>query len=164
MTETMQKHDLVITRVFDTPSSLFGGLGRTEHVMPWSGTITLHVPVPKSIFAKGEHRLSACVRQGTRWPRHVQHVGLHKDRAVGADRIHPQPGRQGWQQGRPGKHGLAGGFPAGSTSVVTFKALGNNKTELTITEYGWTAGHMMELSQMGMKQCLDKMAASFVKA
>ena len=62
----------------------------------------------------------------------------------------------------PVQMGLPANFPQDQRHVVTFKALGANKTELTVTEYGWTAGHMMEMSQMGMEQCLDKMAASFV--
>ena len=31
------------------------------------------------------------------------------------------------------------------------------------TEYDWPVGHMMEMSKMGMEQCLDKMAAIFAK-
>jgi hypothetical protein len=37
--------------------------------------------------------------------------------------------------------------------------LGNGRTELTVTEYDWTVGQLMEMSKMGLEQCLDKMAA-----
>jgi hypothetical protein len=47
---------------------------------------------------------------------------------------------------------------------VTFEDLGNDKTELTFTEYDWTVGQMMEMSKMGREECLDKMAANFAKA
>jgi hypothetical protein len=46
---------------------------------------------------------------------------------------------------------------------VTFRAVGNDMTEITVTEYDWPVGHMMEMSKMGMEQCLDKMAAIFAK-
>lgn len=54
-------------------------------------------------------------------------------------------------------------MPQEVRSLVTFKDLGGGKTELTVTEYDWTVGQMMELSRMGMEQCLDKMAAIFAK-
>jgi hypothetical protein len=52
-------------------------------------------------------------------------------------------------------------FPQNQRHTVTFKSLGDNKTELTVTEFGWTEGHMAEMSRMGMEQCLNKMAAIF---
>ncbi|MGQ0798135.1 MAG: SRPBCC domain-containing protein, partial [Methanobacteriota archaeon] len=42
--------------------------------------------------------------------------------------------------------------------------LGDGNTEVTVTEYGWTVGQMMEMSKLGLEQCLDKMAAIFTKA
>ncbi len=46
---------------------------------------------------------------------------------------------------------------------VTFRELGQDKTEVTVTEYDWSVGQMMERSKMGLEQCLDKMAALFAK-
>ena len=54
-------------------------------------------------------------------------------------------------------------MPAEVRNLVTFKAVGGDRTELTVTEYDWPVGQMMEMSSMGMEQCLDKMAASFVE-
>ena len=51
-----------------------------------------------------------------------------------------------------------------SARKVTFKDLGNGKTEVAVTEYDWTDGQMMEMSKMGMEQWLDKMAVCFGKA
>jgi uncharacterized protein YndB with AHSA1/START domain len=48
-------------------------------------------------------------------------------------------------------------------NVVTFKGLGNGKTEVTVTEYDWTVDHLMEMSRQGLEQCLDKMAKLFTK-
>ena len=35
-------------------------------------------------------------------------------------------------------------------NLVTFKAVGADKTEVSVTEYDWPVGHMMEMSKMGM--------------
>jgi len=43
------------------------------------------------------------------------------------------------------------------------KYLGGDKTEVSVTEYDWPVGHMMEMSKMGMEQCLGKMVAIFAK-
>jgi len=34
---------------------------------------------------------------------------------------------------------------------------------MTVTEFDWTVGPMLDLSEMGLNQCLDKMAASLAK-
>jgi uncharacterized protein YndB with AHSA1/START domain len=60
--------------------------------------------------------------------------------------------------------GMPADFPQDLCNLVTFKDLGGGKTELTVTEYDWTVGQMMEMSKMGLEQCLNKMAAIFAKA
>jgi uncharacterized protein YndB with AHSA1/START domain len=59
--------------------------------------------------------------------------------------------------------GLTSDVPQEVRHVVTFKPVGDNKTEMTVTEYGYTSEHQFELSKAGLEQCLDKMAASFDK-
>ena len=61
----------------------------------------------------------------------------------------------------PTSVGMPPDFPQDQLNSVTFNALGASKTEITVTEYDWTVGQMMELSRLGMEQCLDKMAAIF---
>jgi uncharacterized protein YndB with AHSA1/START domain len=60
--------------------------------------------------------------------------------------------------------GMPPDFPQDQRHTVTFKDVGNGKTEMTVTEYDWTVGHMMEMSTLGLNQCLDKMAAIFARA
>jgi hypothetical protein len=45
--------------------------------------------------------------------------------------------------------------------VITFKALSDKKTELTVSEYGYPSEQIVEISRNGMNECLDKMAALF---
>jgi hypothetical protein len=63
----------------------------------------------------------------------------------------------------PAKLGLPPEMPQEVRNEVTFKDLGNGKTEVTVTEYDWTVGQMREMSKVGLEQCLDKMAAIFAE-
>lgn len=63
----------------------------------------------------------------------------------------------------PIKMGLPAEFPRDTRTVVTFKDLGNDKTEMTVTEYGMPAAdtEMGKNAEIGLNQSLDKMAATF---
>ena len=58
----------------------------------------------------------------------------------------------------PVSQGLPADFPQDQRQVVEFEDLGDGTTEVIITEYDWTVGQMMEMSRLGMEQCLHKMA------
>lgn len=45
--------------------------------------------------------------------------------------------------------------------VVTFTALDDRRTEVTVRESGYPSAELATLSRGGMEQCLDKMAAIF---
>jgi uncharacterized protein YndB with AHSA1/START domain len=63
----------------------------------------------------------------------------------------------------PAAQGLPPEMPQEVRNLVVFKSVGVKKTKITVTEYDWPVGKMMEMSKMGMEQCLDKMAASFAQ-
>jgi uncharacterized protein YndB with AHSA1/START domain len=62
----------------------------------------------------------------------------------------------------PATLGLPADMPRDVRHVITFKAVSDQQTEMTITEFGYTSEQHYELSKAGLEQCLDKMAASFV--
>ena len=62
----------------------------------------------------------------------------------------------------PADMGMPPGIPMNVPHVVTFHALSDNKTEITVTESGYTLEQVVDLSRQGLEQCLDKMAASFL--
>jgi uncharacterized protein YndB with AHSA1/START domain len=64
----------------------------------------------------------------------------------------------------PAALGLPAEMPSEIRNRVTFRAVGPDRTEVTVTEYDWPVGQMMELSKQGMEQCLDKMAECLVSA
>jgi uncharacterized protein YndB with AHSA1/START domain len=58
--------------------------------------------------------------------------------------------------------GMPPEFPRDVATVVTLTPVGD-KTEVTITEHTTTSEFMMEMSQLGLEQVLDKMEAIFAK-
>jgi uncharacterized protein YndB with AHSA1/START domain len=56
--------------------------------------------------------------------------------------------------------GMPPDFPRDVATVVALTAVGD-KTELVMTEHTTTSAFMMEMSKLGLEQCMDKMAAIF---
>ena len=59
----------------------------------------------------------------------------------------------------PAEAGIPDGVPDGSEHEVVLTDLGNGRTRLEMTEHGYTTIEARDLSQGGLEQCLDKMAA-----
>ncbi len=60
----------------------------------------------------------------------------------------------------PTKLGMPPDFPIDIRTVVTFREIETNKTEMTVTEYA-DFGTISNFAQIGLEQSLDKMAAIF---
>jgi hypothetical protein len=54
-------------------------------------------------------------------------------------------------------------LPQDVRPTVTLRAI-DDKTEVTITEYGYTSDRMLELSRVGLEEVLDKMLGISAKA
>ncbi len=63
----------------------------------------------------------------------------------------------------PTKLGMPPEFPMNVRTVAMFKELGNGKTEMKVTEYGFPVSPMLAMAEMGLEQCVDKMGRSFQK-
>ncbi len=59
----------------------------------------------------------------------------------------------------PAAIGMPSDFPLETRTVVTFKDLGDGKTEMTITEFEMPSAdsQMGQFAEMGLNQCMDKM-------
>ena len=163
MNATPKVRDLVITRIFDAPvEQLWKAWSDPEYVMQWWGPNGFTAPLAKIDFREGGTSL-VCMSPPqfgdmySTW--HYQEI-MPLQRI---DYIHNLADKDG-NKIDPTSVGMPPDFPQDQRNLVTFKDLGNGKTELTVTEYGWTEGQMREMSKMGMEQCLDKMAALFARA
>jgi len=55
------------------------------------------------------------------------------------------------------------GIPLGVPHVVILKSVGENQTEMTVHESGYTSELVVENSRLGLEQSLDKLAASLAE-
>ena len=163
MSEDIPKRDIVITRVFNAPIELvWRAWTDPEHVMQWWGPDHFTSPSAQIDFCEGGISL-VCMRAPKEFGGQDMYSTWAYTKIVPLQRIeyiHNLADKNG-KKADPVQMGMPADFPQDQRHVVTFKTLSDNQTELTVTEYGWAVGHMMEMSQLGMEQCLDKMAASF---
>lgn len=159
------KHDLIIKRIFDAPLELvWKAWTDPQHVMRWWGPDRFTCPSCKMDFREGGTTL-VCMRAPKEFGGQDMYSTWAYTKIVPMQRIeyiHNLADAQG-NKVDPAKLGMPPDFPQDQLHVIAFKDLGNGRTELTITEYGWTVGQMLKFSEIGMNQCLDKMAAIFAK-
>lgn len=62
----------------------------------------------------------------------------------------------------PADAGIPPGVPRDVPHVVTFETA-DAQTTLTVTEHGYTSEQAVQISQLGLDQCLDKMVAIFAR-
>ena len=165
MSTESQKRDIVITRVFDAPvEQVWQAWVEPELVMQWWGPEGFTSPSAEMDFREGGVSL-VCMRS----PKELGGQDLYNTWTY--SRIVPHESiefisRFSDENGAtidPAEIGMPLDMPQKVRSLVTFKDLGGGRTELVVTEHDWTVGQMMELSRMGMEQCLDKMAAMLAK-
>ncbi|MCL4875437.1 MAG: SRPBCC domain-containing protein [Anaerolineae bacterium] len=160
MSTEPQKQDLVVTRVFDAPvEKVWKAWSDSEQVMRWWGPIGFTSPLAKLDFREGGTSL-VCMSS----PEHGEHYSLWQYRKIvpmsRIEFIHNLADKHG-NKLDPAAVGMPPDFPQDQLQTIVFRVLSDHKTEMTVTEYGWTVGQMMELSELGLNQCLDKMAATF---
>lgn len=156
--------NLIITRVFDAPLALvWKAWSDPEYIKQWWGPNYFTCPSADIDFREGGRSL-VCMRAPAEFGGQDMYSTWTYTKIAPMEcieYIHNLADQDG-NNVDPVQMGLPADFPQGQLHVITFKAVGDNKTELTVTEYGWREGQMMEMSKMGMEQCLDKMAAIFV--
>jgi uncharacterized protein YndB with AHSA1/START domain len=154
-----QRRDLVITRVVD---AAVGQVWRAwidpEQVRRWWGPTGCTCPLARMDVREGESWLVAM-----RSP-----AGQDLDNTWAYRRIVPLQRLEfirnfADQDGNMitlASVGLPPQLPQDVRHLVTFHALGEHRTELTVTESGYVSDQILELSKAGLEQVLDKMATS----
>lgn len=155
------KH-VVVTRLFDAPvERVWNAWADAEQVKRWWGPDGFTAPVARIDFREGGTSL-VCMRSPdgqdfyNTWA--YQNI-VPMQRIEYIQNLADQDG----QRIDPVTVGLREDFPEDVQTVVTFTALGE-QTEVTMVEYGFPDSVMFEYAEMGLNQCLDKMAASFAGA
>jgi uncharacterized protein YndB with AHSA1/START domain len=158
--------DIVVTRVFDAPVDLvWKAWSDPVHVMQWWGPQGFTSPSAKIDFREGGTSL-VCMRAP------AEYGGQDMYNTWTYRTIEPRKriefvlnfADEDGKKLDPADMGLPPGIPDGVLHVIIFKALDGNRTEMTVTEYGYTTDQAHDLSKAGLEQSLDKMAAGFAAA
>jgi uncharacterized protein YndB with AHSA1/START domain len=166
MNAEQQTQDLIFTRVFDAPvEQVWKAWSDGEQVMRWWGPNFFTSPLAKMDFREGGISL-VCMRAPKEFGGQDNYNTWTYRKIVPMQQIEwlNHFADENGNRVDPTALGLPPDMPEEVRNLVTFKDLGNNRTELTVTEYDWPVGQMMEMSRMGMEQCLDKMAALLAEA
>ena len=153
------KHDLVITRVFDAPvEQVWNAWSNPELIMGWWGPTGFTSPSADLDFREGGTSL-VCMRAPKEFGGQDMYNTWAYTKIVPMEQIDfiQNLADKDGNKLDPSSMGFPSEFPQDQRTLLTFKALGDTQTELTVTEFAWTVGQMMEMSKMGMEQCLDKM-------
>lgn len=153
--------DFVVTRTFDAPIELvWRAWSDPEHVMRWWGPEGFTSPTCRMDFREGGttivHMRSPAFGDLYNTWRYRQIVPLQR-----IDFIQNFSDREG-NEVDPVEIGLppAAAEGQGVRSVVTFETV-DGSTRMSVTEDGYSTEEALQMSKMGLEQCLDKMAASF---
>lgn len=166
MSTEPKKRDLVVTRVFDAPVELvWKAWSDPAYVTQWWGPAGFTCPLARMDFREGGTSL-VCMRAPKEFGGQDMYNTWTYQKIVPLQRfeyILHFTDKDG-KAFDPTEMGMPAGIPKDVRNVNTFKDLGNGRTEITSTEYGYTTDEVVEISKAGLEQCLDKMAAIFARA
>ena len=166
MTDNSQTHNVVVTRVFHAPVvEVWKAWSEADYVMQWWGPTGFTCPLAEIDFREGGTSL-VCMRA----PKEYGGQDLYNTWTY--HKIDPHQSIElvqhftdkGGAQLDPAQIGIPPGVPKEVRHVISFKELDGDRTEMTVTEYGYTSEQARDLSKLGMEQCLDKMDKIFAKA
>ena len=163
MTDTSKEYNVVVTRVFDAPvEQVWKAWSESEQVMRWWGPSGFTSPMAKMDFRVGGRSL-VCMRAPKEFGGQDMFNTWTYQKIDSLERIEfiLNFSDKDGNKLSPAKMGLPPGIPEDVPHVIVFKKLGENKTEMTVTEYGYASQETVNMSKSGLDQCLDKMAASF---
>lgn len=166
MTDNSQSHNVVVTRLFEAPlERVWRAWSDPDDVRRWWGPTGFTCPLAEMDFREGGTSLI-----GMRAPQEFGGQEMYNTWTY--TRIEPKQRiefiHRFTDRNRtvldPAQIGIPPGVPNEVRHVIRFGELDGERTEMTVTEYGYTSEQARDLSKVGMEQCLDKMAVIFSKA
>ena len=159
---TMPKspRDIVATRIFNVPvADVWQAWADPELVKRWWGPIGFTCPLAKMDLRVGGTSLVAMRGPDgtdmystwayTRLTEHAYFEYIFNLSDAAGNKLDPVA------------LGFPPDFPRDARHDVVFKPLEGGRTEMVMTEYGYTNDQLFDLSKAGLEQCLDKMVAIF---
>jgi uncharacterized protein YndB with AHSA1/START domain len=155
--------DVVATRVLDAPvEEVWKAWKDPAYVMRWWGPTGFTSPSAEMDFRMGGSSL-VCMRAPAEYGGQDMYNTWTYTRIEPHERIEfvSNFAAEDGTHLDPATMGMPPGVPHEVPHVVTLEAAGEDRTEVTVTEHGYTTEQARNLSRAGMEQCLDKMAAIF---
>lgn len=150
--------DLNVTRTFDTTAErVWSAWTEPDLVMRWWGPAGFTAPLARMDVRKGGASL-VCMRTPdghdlfNTWTYEVVRRPHRLEFVMGFSDADARPVE-------PAALGLPPDVPDGVRHVVTITPSGDGRTKLSVTEHGYASPETVQLSRLGLEQCLDKMAA-----
>jgi uncharacterized protein YndB with AHSA1/START domain len=160
---SIKKQNLVVTRVLDASvNEVWRAWSDGDYVMRWWGPKGFTCPLARMDFREGGTSLVCMLAPKQMGGMEMFNTWTYQ-KIVSNERIEyilRFTDKDG-EAFNPSERGFPPGIPKEVPHVNTFKDLGNGKTELVITEFGYDNKEVVEISRQGLEQCLDKMAAIF---
>ncbi len=163
MASGSERFDMILTRRFAAPKArMWRAWTDADEVMRWWGPDGFTSPMCRMDFREGGTTLvSMRSEQGFE----IYNTWTYRSIAP-MDRIEFINGFADEHGNRvvPAEIGLPSPIPEEVPHVITFRSIDAALTELTVHEYGYPDEQIVEVSRMGMEQCLNKMASSLTVA
>ena len=161
--QTATTHDMVLTRTFDAPvEAVWRAWTEPDLVKRWWGPTGFTAPLAEMDVRKGGTSL-VCMRPPAEFGGQDLYNTWTYTTVIPMERLEFVQAFTDADRNpiEPADLGLPPGIPRDAPHVVTFTALDDGRTEITVRESGYPSPELVELSRGGMEQCLDKMAAIF---
>jgi len=161
--ETATTHDMVLTRAFDAPvEAVWQAWTEPDLVRRWWGPTGFTAPVAEMDVRKGGTSLVSMRAPAEFGGQDIFNTWTYST-VIPIERLEyvltfTDADRNPVE---PAELGLPPGIPREAPHVVTFTALDDGRTTITVRESGYPSPALAALSRGGMEQCLDKMAAIF---
>ena len=161
--DTTQTFEVVVPRILDAPlDEVWKAWSDPEYVMRWWGPTGFTSPSAEMDFRVGGASL-VCMRAPAEYGGQEMYNTWTYTTIDPHERIEfvSNFADKDGNHLDPGAMGMPPGVPHDVPHEIVFNAAGEGRTEMVVTEYGYTTEQARDLSRAGMEQCLDKMAAIF---
>ncbi len=155
--------NMELTRTIDASvENVWRAWSDSALVKQWWGPRVFTCPVANMDFREGGTSL-VCMRAPAEFGGMDMYNTWHYTKIVSHERIEftQHFSDANGNQIEPTTIGLPPDIPSAVPHVITFKPTGQNKTELSITEFGYSNPDTVAMSKSGMAECIDKMQAIF---
>ena len=159
MSDKLQKRDLSVTRIFDAPVELvWQTWSHPDYVIRWWGPDRFSCPGAKIDFREGGTSIVCMRTPEERGGADTYCIWVYRKIVPlqSIDFIQCLSDANGTPVD-PVSLGMPPEFPREIRTLVTFRDLGNGKSAMTVTQFGWTVSPMLGYAEAGLNQSLDKM-------